>query len=137
MPRRDRYHDIVKEALIKDSWIITHDPLRIGQKVRLYVDLGAEKLLIADRGTEKIAVEIKVFDSVSPLTELQKSVGQYLLYRSLLAKQEPDRKVILALSVDAFSSLLTEAEIADYISELNIHLMTFNPTSKEIEQWID
>ena len=27
MPAKDIYHDTVKNALIKDGWTITHDPL--------------------------------------------------------------------------------------------------------------
>jgi XisH protein len=26
---RDVFHEIVKEALIKDGWIVTHDPLTL------------------------------------------------------------------------------------------------------------
>ncbi|MGZ3382218.1 MAG: element excision factor XisH family protein, partial [Isosphaeraceae bacterium] len=29
MPARDRYHDQVKNALIRDGWTITHDPLHV------------------------------------------------------------------------------------------------------------
>ena len=137
MPRRDSYHSIVRTALIKDGWTITDDPLRVGEKVRLYADLGAEKFIIADRKTEKIAVEIKVFGGISPITELQKSVGQYLLYRSLLNKQEPDRKVFLAISNDTYKSLFCEPEIADYIAELSINILVFSLDTEEIEQWID
>jgi XisH protein len=62
MPARDRYHDHVKAALIKDGWIITHDPLRLHWGVKdMYVDLGAERLLAAEKGTRKIAVEVKSF----------------------------------------------------------------------------
>lgn len=45
MPVRDIYHNQVKNALIKDGWTITHDPLRLkwGSK-DMYVDLGAEKI---------------------------------------------------------------------------------------------
>ncbi|MFN6535902.1 MAG: element excision factor XisH family protein [Nostoc sp. EkiNYC01] len=59
MPARDRYHQNLKNALIKDGWTITDDPfhLKWGKK-DLYVDLVAEKLLIAEKGTQKIAVEI-------------------------------------------------------------------------------
>ena len=137
MPRLDLYHNVVKKALVKDGWTITHDPLTLGQSVRLYADLGAERLLIAERQTEKIAVEIKVFKNISPITELQKPVGQYLLYRSLLKKQEPDRKIFLAISNDAYSSLFSEPEIEDYISELTINLLIFNPKIEEVEQWIN
>ncbi len=29
MPARDLYHTALKNALIKDGWTITHDPLRL------------------------------------------------------------------------------------------------------------
>ncbi|NEO88022.1 MAG: fatty-acid synthase [Spirulina sp. SIO3F2] len=136
MPRRDRYHDVVRNALIKEGWTIVHDPMKLGQKVRLYVDLGADRLIIAERRTERIAVEIKVFGSISPITELQKSVGQYLLYRSLLKKQEPERQIFLALSQDAYSPLFSQSEIADYIAELDVNILVFDPEAEEISQWL-
>jgi hypothetical protein len=57
---RDLFHDAVRNALVKDGWIITEDPLflKIGG-VEIYIDLGAEKLIAAERNNEKIAVEIK------------------------------------------------------------------------------
>ena len=62
MPAKDIYHDTAKNALIKDGWTVTQDPLRlrIGKK-DLFVDLGAQRILAAEKGTEKIAVEIKSF----------------------------------------------------------------------------
>jgi hypothetical protein len=50
MPARDIYHASVKHALVKDGWIITHDPLilKLGKK-DLFVDLGAMQLLAAER----------------------------------------------------------------------------------------
>jgi hypothetical protein len=62
MPERDVYHQVVIRALHKDGWVITHDPLtlRLGD-ARLYVDLGAEKLIEATKQGRYIAVEIKSF----------------------------------------------------------------------------
>ncbi|MDB9323560.1 element excision factor XisH family protein [Nodularia spumigena CS-591/04] len=55
MPARDIYHSTVKNALIKDGWKIVYDPLRIrlARGKNLFVDLGAERLLAAERETEK------------------------------------------------------------------------------------
>lgn len=59
MARRDVYHYHVKEALIKDGWTITDDPLNLTSGgVELYADLGAYRLIAAERGEEKIAVNI-------------------------------------------------------------------------------
>src|SRR3954463_401373 len=71
MSAKDHYHDCVKNALIKDGWVITHDPLRLpwGKK-DLYVDLGAEQLLAAEKGEVRIAVEIKSFLGRSEVDDL-------------------------------------------------------------------
>lgn len=59
---RDIYHYEVKEALIKDGWTITNDPLVLLGKNEggLQTDLGAEKIITAEKGLTKIAVEVKV-----------------------------------------------------------------------------
>ena len=62
MSARDLYHTNIRNALIKDGWTITDDPLRLrwGKK-DMYVDLGAHKLLTAEKDKRKIAVEVKSF----------------------------------------------------------------------------
>lgn len=81
MPVRDRYHENLKNALIKDGWNVTDDPfhLKWGKK-DLYVDLAAEKLLIAQKGTEKIAVEIKTFSGDSEVADLARTGDWSVFY---------------------------------------------------------
>jgi XisH protein len=76
MPSRDIYHNCVKNALLKDGWTITHDPLKLewGKK-DLYVDLGAEQLIAAENTEQKIAVEIKSFVGRSDIDDLEKALG--------------------------------------------------------------
>lgn len=72
MPARDALHDAVRHALERDGWTITHDPLRLSVRRRnLYVDLGAERLLAAEKGRQKIAVEIKTFAGPSDVKDLE------------------------------------------------------------------
>lgn len=72
MPAKDLYHDVVRNALIKEVWTVTHDPLRLqwGPK-DLYVDLGAERLLAAEKPGHKIAVEVKSFVGPSIVADLE------------------------------------------------------------------
>jgi hypothetical protein len=45
MPQQDVYHNVVKNALIKDGWTITHNPLTLTVGRRdLYVDFGQNSL---------------------------------------------------------------------------------------------
>ncbi len=98
MPARDRYHNQVRNALVKDGWVITHDPLRLSWGLKdMYVDLGAELLLAAEKGARKIAVEVKTFGGLSEMDDLEKAIGQFVLYHDVLARVEPDRELYLAI----------------------------------------
>ena len=62
MPAKDFYHDTVKTALIKDGWVVADKSLTfmVGKRSAM-IDIAAEKVLIAERNTQKIAVEVKSF----------------------------------------------------------------------------
>lgn len=137
MPAKDRHHDAVKNALTKDGWMITDDPFIIVFKgLRLYADLGAERVIAAERENLKIVVEVKVFGSLSPITELEKTVGQYGIYRTALKRIEPERKLFLAVAQDIYQDFLLQPAIQDIISDHVISLLVFDPETEEIIQWI-
>lgn len=80
MAVKDKIHDIVKNALIKDGWRITDDPLTIEyEDARVFIDLGAERVLAAERDNEKIAVEIKTFAGRSAIHAMEIALGQLLI----------------------------------------------------------
>ncbi len=137
MPAKDIYHETVKNALIKDGWTITDDPLRLQVGIhKMYVDLGAEKLIAAEKGERKIAVEIKSFISKSEINDLENALGQYILYEKVLAKNEPDRKIFLAVRESIYVSIF-EAEIGKMLLEdKELSLLVFDERSEEILQWI-
>lgn len=94
MSRRDRYHQIVRDALEDEGWTITHDPYYFETDPVLSTDLGAERTLAAERGNEKIAVEVKSFLRGSQVVVLEQAIGQYFLYEEFLKIQEPERSCI-------------------------------------------
>jgi hypothetical protein len=91
MPKKDKFHDAVKNALNKDGWTITDDPYKLDFGFTdAFVDLGAERLLAAEKGKEKIAVEVKSFIGSSELYEFHTALGQFANYE--LALQIEDHK---------------------------------------------
>ena len=137
MPAKDIYHNQVKSALIKDGWKITHDPLLIRlTKKRLYVDLGAERIIAAERGTEKIAVEIKSFTRPSDMKDLEEALGQCILYSRLLARYDPDRKVYLAVSEDVYISVFEEEAGQILIQDGLLNIVTFNADQEKLVRWV-
>jgi hypothetical protein len=84
MPAKDVFHDNVKNALLKDTWSVTNEQFYIRSGgVDIYIDIGAEKIIAAERGDEKIAVEVKNFLGYSNITEFHVAVGQFINYRSI------------------------------------------------------
>lgn len=102
MPQKDRVHDLVRRLLEEAGWVVTHDPLylKFGER-GTFVDLGAEIVLGAERQGRKIAVEIKSFIGASALADLEKAIGQFMLYKSILSLREPQRETFVALPEDA------------------------------------
>lgn len=90
---KDIFHQQVKNALITDRWKITHDPfiIRMSEAIKLQIDLAAENAIAAERGSEKIAVEIKSFIADSDISSFHTALGQYLNYCQALEEQEADR----------------------------------------------
>jgi hypothetical protein len=138
MPARDLYHDEVVAALIKDGWTITDDPLhlRLG-KQDAYVDLGAEKLVAAEKEGRKIGVEVKSFAGPSLIADLEQALGQFALYETMLARLQPDRVLYIALPNDVYDSLFDEPLGKALVEDTRIRLIVFEPLRQEIVQWID
>ena len=138
MPARDYYHDVVRNSVEKDGWIITHDPyrLKLARGKNLFVDLGAERLIAAEKGLEKIAIEIKSFRGASEMNDLEEALGQFVLYERLIKRYEPERKLYLAVSEDIRLSVFEEEAGQILIEDQIIRLLTFDITQEEIVTWI-
>ena len=137
MPAKDQYHDCVRQALIKDGWVITHDPLRLSWGGKdLYVDLGAVQLLAAEKGERRIAVEIKSFLGDSEIDDLEKALGQFVLYRAVLAARQPGWVLFLAVpedvARDVFDAPLGRLMVADQ----SVRIFGFDSKSEVITRWI-
>ncbi len=137
MPVRDIYHELVKQALMKDGWTITHDPLTLSfGKKNVYVDLGAEQILAAEKEGRKIAVEIKSFLGDSEIDDLEKAIGQCILYQNLLEDEEPDRILYLAITKETYDGIFSEPFVEKLRKRQNLNLIIFDKVEEVILQWI-
>ncbi|HBB33135.1 MAG TPA: fatty-acid synthase [Cyanobacteria bacterium UBA8803] len=134
---KDIYHNTVRMALEKDGWTITNDPLTLKIGGRLaYVDLGAEKLLAAEKEGKRIAVEVKSFIGSSPVQDLEQALGQYIMYSQILERQNSDRLLYLAIPGNVFLDFFSE-ELPQLMVEINhINLLIFDSGTAEILRWI-
>ena len=136
MPARDHDHEHVRRVLIRDGWVITHDPLRLRWGVRdLYVDLGAERLLAAEKGQQKIAVEIKSFRGLSVVDDLEKAIGQFTVYHDVLESVDPDRVLYLAVSEAAYREAFEDPLGQLLLAKGRAKLLIYSEDMEVICQW--
>jgi len=124
--------------LTKDGWTITEDPLYITfGGVDFYVDLGAERIIGAEKEGQKIAVEIKSFAGTSTIYEFHTALGQYLNYRLALEEQDPERTLYLAIPRDTYFGFFTLRFGRTALERFQLKLIVYHIEKEEIVQWIN
>lgn len=133
---RDKFHNIVRKALERDNWTITDDPLRVKSgDVKGEIDLGAEKIIAAEKEGRRIAVEIKGFTSPSPVADFEDAYGQFSLYRWILKKENSDRSLYLAVPQFAYDSFFQRPLIQEIIQAEKINILIFNHLTETLVEW--
>jgi hypothetical protein len=134
---RDTFHQVVKVALQKEGWVITSDPLQLRfGKLDLYIDLGAERVIGAERDGQKIAIEVKSFLRQSPVTEFHGAIGQFIGYRDVLNIVEPDRTLYLAVPLITYRDFLQVQDFPQLVMRNNqIKLIVYDQLKEIIVQW--
>jgi XisH protein len=137
MARLDKIHYAVKNALIKDNWTITDDPLSfLFETQRVLIDIAAEKVFTAEKEGRKIAVEVKSFLSVAKMNEFYGAIGQYDVYSVYLEELEPERKLFLAVSQEIYKDFFERKAVQLVTRKKNIAILVVNVETEEIVEWI-
>lgn len=137
MSRRDFHHHAVVHALEADGWTITHDPfpLRYGGQ-DLYVDLGAELAIAAEKDGRRIAVEVKSFVGPSDVSEFETALGQSVLYADVLSEVEPDRELYVAVPERTFQGIFRSPLGQLILKRHALKLIVFSEEEARIVQWV-
>ena len=136
MTAKDKIHDAVRAALVKDGWTITDDPYTIEhEEVRVYADLAAHRSMVADRGGRRIVVEIKSFAGQSLVYNLEVALGQYMLYRALLGLEGEDRDVYLAVPRETYDDFLSGPAIRVVLQQFGVAMVVVDVAQEEVVTW--
>ncbi len=132
MPAKDLLHDVVVRALLKAGWIILSDQTTIRFNGRaLFLDI------IAEKDGQRIAIEIKgaAFDEMA---ELEKAIGQFIIYRFVLERRQPGTAIFLAVPEGAFEKVfgVSRPDGPDLATALGLNFLVFDPKKEEIVRWI-
>lgn len=134
---KDAINIAVRVALEKDGWEITNDPFTLETgDILIDMDLAAEKFLLAEKGYEKIIVEIKSFGRRSLVYDFHGAIGQYIDYRGALKDEGIVRRLFLAISEETFENFSKARFFARRIEENNIHLLVVNIVSETVVKWV-
>lgn len=138
MPAKDIYHDTVKRALEKDGWTITAENLQLPWGgTQTYIDIVADEVFVAEKEGRKIAVEVKSFVGKSNLSELEKAVGQFIIYRFAMRREDPDRKLFLAVGEKIYNKLFVNPDVIELIETEDLKVVVFNESKEVIVRWIN
>lgn len=68
--------------------------------------------------------------------DLEQALGQFVLYRAVLAELEPERELFLAFPKDILKDLFEEPLGALLMKNNLARLIGFDPQTEEITRWI-
>ncbi len=112
----------------------TQSNIRI-DRVKLEIDLAAEKVFAAEKDGQKIAVEVKSFVNPSNISDFHNALGQFLSYRLALQMTESNRILYLAVPFDIFNTFFQERFTQAAIVQYDLKILAYEPNTKEIIQW--
>jgi hypothetical protein len=69
------------------------------------------------------------------IADVQQGVGQYLLYRSWLARAEPERVLWLAIDVETAVTVFARPAVAVLVSDYALRLLVVDTIREEIVEW--
>ena len=132
----DIIHEPVRDAIDGAGWTITDEHYTVQfAEFTMLADLAAERVIAAERGKEKIAVEIKSFVKRSKVQDVRDSLGQYVMYRAFLAEVEPDRKLFMAISTQTEREIFQLNAVQFLVKQFAISLIVVDVTKKEVVSW--
>ena len=68
--------------------------------------------------------------------DLEKALGQYVLYHDVLSEREPDRALYLAIAELIMKDVFEEPIGQLLLKKNRLQLLVFNPEREEILRWV-
>ena len=69
------------------------------------------------------------------MSDLEKAIGQYIVYHDVLAQVEPERELYLAVSQEVANGLFEEPLGELLLKNNRVRLLVFEPETEEIVKW--
>jgi hypothetical protein len=79
---------------------------------------------------------VKSFVGKSDVDDLEKAIGQYVVYQDVLLETEPERVLYMAVPEITFEGIFSGRLGQLIIKRQKLKLIVFNPSREVISQWI-
>lgn len=76
------------------------------------------------------------FVGLSDVRNLEEALGQYLLYRLVLARQQPDRPLYFGVPLHVADGILSEPIGEMAVAGFGLKVLVFHPDRREVVRWI-
>ena len=137
MPTQDLYHDVVRDALRKDGWRITHTALQLKARAESRAgEFWEGPWLIAEKDERKVAAAVHSFVGRSSPADIIQTWGQLGLSRPRLHAMDSDRVVYLAVRQATYNACFVGIEGDLLLEKEHIQLIVFDPRAEVIVQWV-
>jgi hypothetical protein len=71
------------------------------------------------------------------MTELERAVGQFTVYRFLLHREEASRALYLAVSDVVYDTIFDVSDGRDLVTAVQMRLLLFDVESERVVRWIE
>lgn len=135
MPKHDNCQALFIRAFQKDGWnlvvsiTIDNDP-----DDAVYIDLKLFRFLNGKQSLSQIYVEVKCFSPTIKTHDVYAAVGQYMVYRMVLERNQIAVALFLALPTSVYATL--PQAVRDLIRFQKINCVTIDVANERVDQWI-
>lgn len=100
---------------------------------RLWIDIRASK----DSENLVVLIEVKGFETPSPVEYLASATGKYSLYQAALDYLNIELPLYMAVPLAAYRGILSEEIGKQTLKHSRVKLLVFDPDHEEVVEWID
>ncbi len=95
-----------------------------------------DALSVLDAAVVELQWKSRSFEATRQLLMQEQAIGQYVLYRLLLAQIDPERELYLAVADTTFDGIFSEPIGELVMRELPMKLLIVDVKAVEVKRWI-
>jgi hypothetical protein len=131
---RDVFLQIICEILERQGWVITHDPLKFHIGQNDVTDVLGIELIATEQAKDKIAFFLEPFFGTSKMSDFYAALGKFVQVRSILSRQEPERKLFLAIPEHIFAEFFQTELVQISLKVQKVDILVYS-AEHEVIQW--